>query len=131
MAVLWGATPGGVNNKLPTREGKLDGAQVVDNLETCSGYLLSIVGREDAVPAGLVELAARAVEWGAASLTEQQDFPEQSTAKGSMAQMCWSQFTQLAERVLAGIEAAGGEPPVSERPAFSFGPPRMLEWLRF
>lgn len=131
MAVLWGATPDGVSNKLPTREGRLDGAQVVDNLETCSGYLLSIVGSEGAVPAGLVELAARTVEWGAASLTEQQDFPEQSTAKTSTAQVCWAQFEKLAAQVLNGVTAVGGEPPVSERPAFNFGPTRLIEWLQF
>jgi hypothetical protein len=90
-----------------------------------------MVGSETAVPGPLTEFAARAVEWGAASLTEQQDFPEQSTAKTSAAAVCWAQFLLLANQVVAGVEALGGEPSIAERPAFTMAPPTMIQWARW
>lgn len=131
MAVLWGASVQGVSNKLPTRMGKLVEPQVVDNLETASGMLLALVGSEDAVPLALWEFAARVVETGAAALTEQQDFPEESTAKTSLAAVLWAQFMGWQASVQAGVEALGGEPPTQERPAYSFAPPAGIQRARW
>lgn len=131
MAVLWGASVTGVSNKLPNRNGKLTEPQVVDNLETASGLLLAMVGSEDAVPTVLWEFAARVVETGAAALTEAQDFPEQSTAKTSLASVMWAQFIDWQMQVVKGVEALGGEPAVSERPAYNFAPPWGVQWSRF
>lgn len=131
MAVLWGASVQGVSNKLPTRMGKLVEPQVVDNLETASGMILALVGSEDAVPVPLWEFVARVVETGAAALTEQQDFPEQSTEKTSLASVLWAQFMGWQKNVQAGVEAAGGEPPIQERPAYNFAPPSGIQWARW
>lgn len=131
MAVLWGASINGVSNKLPTRNGVLNTAQVTDNLETATGLVLARVGSEGAVPPALWQLAARVVEFGAAALTEQQDFPEQSVQKGSLGQALWGLFETAIAQVVSGVEALGGEPSVAERPAYNFGPQKMLEWIRF
>lgn len=126
MAILWGASVQGVSNKLPTRQGQLDQAQVLDNLGTASGLLLALVGDVAAVPTPLMDLAAKVVEYGAAALTEQQDFPESSTAKDSAATMLWSLFTSLSGQLQTGVEALGGEPDVAKRPAYNFPPPMMV-----
>jgi hypothetical protein len=129
--VLWGASVGGVSNKLPTREGNLNTGQVTDNLETVSGLVLAKVGDVSAVPDALVELAGKVVEFGAAALTEMQDFPEQSTRDSSPAASLWAQYELLAGELQAGVEALGGEPDVQQRPAYMFPPPSLTRYQRF
>jgi hypothetical protein len=130
-SILWGASIQGVNNKLPTREGQLNADQVNDNLETASGLVLSRVGAVGLVPQVLVNLAAKVVEYGAAALTEQQDFPEQSTDKASLAVALWALFGKLTEQLVTGVEAVGGEPNVAERAEFNFAPPLMIQYQSF
>src|ERR1039458_690729 len=103
MAILWGASVQGVSNKLPTRNGSLDQTRVLDNLGTASGLVLAKVGDEAAIPPVLVDLASKVVEYGAAALTEQQDFPETATAKDSAATVLWGMFADLAGQLQAGV----------------------------
>jgi hypothetical protein len=130
-SVLWGASITGILNKLPTREGAVDQGRALDALETISGLVLARVGSTTALPAGLENLGAKVIETGAAAMVEQGDFPEQSTDKGSLAQVLWGQYGQLLDALQAGVEALGGDPAVSLRPAYVFPPPLMLRYQQF
>lgn len=128
---LWRESVEGVSNKLPTREGDLDVSQVVDNLCTAAGLVLARVGDVGLVPDVLVDLASKVVEFGAASLTEQQDFPEQSTNKDALGNVLWTTFMSMMQMLVDGVEAVGGEPNVETRPAFTFAPPWMIPYRAF
>jgi len=132
--ILWGATIDGVSNKLPTRAAagiQLDVGRAVDNLETISGLVVARVGAPDAIPPVLTTLAARVVEYGAAALFEQQDFPEASTSDTSNAAVLWKQYEDLLQQLEDGVEAVGGEPNVQLRPIFTFDPPYMVRYREF
>jgi hypothetical protein len=131
MAPLWQETIEGVSIKLPTREGNINPERAYDNLITAGGLVLSRVGAVGLVPAVLVPLASKVVEYGAAWLTEVQDFPERSTETDSSASVLSVQFQSMLEQLVAGIEAVGGEPNVETRPAYSFDPPWMLRYQAF
>jgi hypothetical protein len=128
---LFGESIAGVENKLPTYDGIVNVDQVNDNLGTAGGIVLSRIGTVGDVPPTLVDLASKVIEYGAAGLTEQQNFPEQSTATNSRGNLLWAQFEDLLERLVAGVEAAGGEPNVETRPAFNFAPPWMIQYMEF
>lgn len=128
---LFAESLAGVENKLPTYDSIIDTSQVNDNLGTAGGLVLSRIGTVGDVPAPLTDLASKVIEYGAAALTEQQNFPEQSTMTTSRGNVLWAQFLDLLERLVAGVEAAGGEPNVETRPAFSFAPPWMVQYMDF
>ncbi len=128
---LFNESQTGVSNKLPTYAGVFDAAQVTDNLETAADLVLARVGSAAAVPTPLWDLGSKVIEYGASALTEQQNFPEQSTAKDSMAQVLWALFTSLLEQLVAGVEALGGTPNVETQPAFNFAPPWMIQYRQF
>lgn len=121
----------GVSNKLPTRDGNLNQTRVQDNLNTAGGIVVSRVGGVGLVPSLLTELASLVIEWGAAALTELQDFPEQSTEADSAYQSYWRTFTMLTDTLVKGVEALGGEPDVQERPIFTFDPPALTPYQQF
>jgi hypothetical protein len=128
---LYSESQSGVSNKLPTYNGVLNVDQVNDNLATAADIVLSRVGTVGDVPPTMVDFASKVIEYGAAALTEQQNFPEQSTSDTSLGQVLWRIFNQLLEQMVAGVEAAGGEPNVETRPAFSFAPPWMTQYQQF
>lgn len=130
-SVLWGASIAGINNKLPTREGNIDQGRALDALETVSGLVLARVGSTTALPAGLQNLGAKVIETGAAAMIETGDFPEQSTSDTSLGARLEAKYEQLLEALVAGVEALGGDPAVSLRPAFNFPPPMMLRYQQF
>ena len=131
VSVLWGASITGISDKLPTREGVIDQGRCMDALETASGLVVARVGSSTAVPAALVNLAAKVVETGAAALIETGDFPEQSTDKTSLGATLWATFETLLTALQLGVEAAGGEPAVSLRPRYVFPPPLMVSMMGF
>lgn len=127
---LWNESLAGVSAKLPTYGGSFPAGQLQDNLDTAGGLVLSRVGTVGDVPAVLVTLASRVVEFGAAALVEQASRPEEQ-GSGSRGTMLWAQFEDLLERLVAGVEAAGGEPNIETRPAFAFAPPLGLDYRAF
>jgi hypothetical protein len=130
-SVLWGASITGIDNKLPTREGVIDQGRALDALETVSGLVLARVGSVSSLPPLLQNLGAKVVETGAAAMIESGDFPEQSTDSGSLASRLWAMYEQLLEALVSGVEALGGDPAVSLRPAFNFPPPSLLRYQQF
>lgn len=130
-SVLWGASISGILNKLPTREGVIDQGRGLDALETVSGLVLARVGSTTALPAGLQNLGAKVIETGAAAMIETGDFPEQSTDAASLGARLWAMYEQLLEALVAGVEALGGDPAISLRPAWNFPPPDMWRYQQF